>query len=229
PYGVEPHPPADANHYKFAGLERDAETGLDHTWFRQYASPMGRWLSSDPYNGSYDIANPQSFNRYAYVGNNPLTHVDPTGLYSIWVDVWGGGCDLTCSIGIWGFGGGGGFSPSDGGGGGGGGGGAGTGPQKPNPTPPTNAPNNPTIGPKPLPTPPTKSYSGFLACEINYDMNAFKNFGPAYEFFNAGAILSASGKLVPPPLGYVFLTLTAVSEIPVAVAANSTCSAANGH
>lgn len=42
PYGVEPHPPADANHYKFAGLERDAETGLDHAWFRQYGA---RWAA----------------------------------------------------------------------------------------------------------------------------------------------------------------------------------------
>jgi RHS repeat-associated protein len=160
PYGVEPTPPADANHYKFASLERDAETGLDHAWFRQYASQMGRWLSPDPYNGSYDLMNPQSFNRYAYVGNNPLTHVDPTGLYLIWVDVWGGGCDLTCSIGIWGFGGGeGGYAPSGGvgGGSGGGTGSPGKGPTGPGTflepprfnapqAPPTKAPNNgPTV------------------------------------------------------------------------------------
>ena len=31
------------NHYKFTGMERDTETGLDHTQFRQYASNLGRW------------------------------------------------------------------------------------------------------------------------------------------------------------------------------------------
>jgi hypothetical protein len=41
---------------------------------------MGRWLSPDPYDGSYDGSNPQSFNRYTYVMNNPLAAVDPSGL-----------------------------------------------------------------------------------------------------------------------------------------------------
>lgn len=40
---------------------------------------MGRWMSPDPYNGSIDPSNPQSFNRYSYVGNNPLGFTDPSG------------------------------------------------------------------------------------------------------------------------------------------------------
>ncbi|MEO6910036.1 MAG: RHS repeat-associated core domain-containing protein [Edaphobacter sp.] len=68
------------NFYKFTGLEHDSESNLDHAQFRQYSSTMGRWLSPDPYNGSYDLSNPQSFNRYAYVGNSPLSSVDPLGL-----------------------------------------------------------------------------------------------------------------------------------------------------
>jgi RHS repeat-associated protein len=66
--------------FKFTGLERDQESGLDHTQFRQYSSTMGRFMSPDPYNGSIDFGNPQSLNRYAYVGNNPLGYTDPSGL-----------------------------------------------------------------------------------------------------------------------------------------------------
>ena len=66
------------NHYKFTGLERDTETGLDHTLFRQLSSNYGRWLSPDPRGG--DPTNPQSFNRYAYVMNNPVTLTDRRGL-----------------------------------------------------------------------------------------------------------------------------------------------------
>ncbi len=62
----------------FTGLQRDPD-GLDHADMRQYTSTAGRGITSDPYSGSYDIENPQSLNRYAYVNNNPLGFVDPTG------------------------------------------------------------------------------------------------------------------------------------------------------
>ena len=38
---------------------------------------IGRFLSADPY--IPDAENAQSFNRYGYVNNNPLTYVDPSG------------------------------------------------------------------------------------------------------------------------------------------------------
>jgi hypothetical protein len=40
-------------------------------------SITGRFLSPDPYISNPD--NPQNFNRYSYVLNNPLTYIDPTG------------------------------------------------------------------------------------------------------------------------------------------------------
>lgn len=44
-------------------------------------SMVGRWLSPDPAGlGAVDFANPQSWNRYSYVGNQPLTRSDPSGL-----------------------------------------------------------------------------------------------------------------------------------------------------
>ncbi len=68
---------SDAAHY--AQLDHDAETNTDHADFRQYSNAQGRWLSPDPYDGSYDTSNPQSMNRYVYAMNNPLSNVDPSG------------------------------------------------------------------------------------------------------------------------------------------------------
>ncbi|MBS1799668.1 MAG: hypothetical protein JSS95_07575 [Acidobacteria bacterium] len=69
----------DNDAYHFAALDRDADD-THHAQFRQYSSTQGRWLSPDPYDGSYDASDPQSFNRYTYVRNNPLGMVDPSGL-----------------------------------------------------------------------------------------------------------------------------------------------------
>ncbi len=72
---------ADQDNLHFAGLEHDAESDTEHAQFRNYASAQGRWLAPDPYMGSYDFSNPQSFNRYAYALNNPASFIDPLGLY----------------------------------------------------------------------------------------------------------------------------------------------------
>jgi RHS repeat-associated protein len=71
---------SDQDNEHYAGLERDAESGTEHAQFRNYASAQGRWLSPDPYMGSYDLTNPQSMNRYAYALNNPTSMLDPSGL-----------------------------------------------------------------------------------------------------------------------------------------------------
>src|SRR3972149_3308241 len=65
------------NNYKFAGMERDTESALDHTLYRQYASNLARWPSPDPADAT--PSNPQSWNRYPYVLTDPLTLVDPLG------------------------------------------------------------------------------------------------------------------------------------------------------
>ena len=42
---------------------------------------QGRWISPDPAGiVAVDPSNPQTWNRYAYVMNNPLSYVDPLGL-----------------------------------------------------------------------------------------------------------------------------------------------------
>jgi RHS repeat-associated protein len=72
---------------RFTGKERDTESGLDNFGYRYYSSSMGRWMSPDPTGLDYaDLTNPQSFNLYSYVLNNPLKFSDPNGLYCAWED-----------------------------------------------------------------------------------------------------------------------------------------------
>jgi RHS repeat-associated protein len=75
-------PGPNQDNSSFASLEMDQESGTSHAQFRQYSPAQGRWMSPDPYSGSYDFSNPQSFNRYSYAGNSPVTSVDPSGLDS---------------------------------------------------------------------------------------------------------------------------------------------------
>jgi RHS repeat-associated protein len=65
---------------KYGLTERDEPSGLDHAWFRKHENKAGRWTSPDPYNGSMSTGDPQSFNRYSYVENEPVNFVDPSGL-----------------------------------------------------------------------------------------------------------------------------------------------------
>jgi RHS repeat-associated protein len=79
PFGIEmPYVATCPQNYKFTGLERDSETSLDHALYRKYDSTLGRWLTTDNHRG--DPLNPQSWNRYAYVLNNPCSFTDLLGL-----------------------------------------------------------------------------------------------------------------------------------------------------
>ncbi len=64
----------------FTGYERDDETWLDYAQARYLTNTQGRFVSVDPLLASGRAGNPQSWNRYAYVLNNPLAFTDPTGL-----------------------------------------------------------------------------------------------------------------------------------------------------
>jgi RHS repeat-associated protein len=74
---------------KLTGHERDGETGLDYAQARYYGSTLGRFTGVDPYNPIVDtekeedfreyLGQPQNWNRYGYVWNNPLKYTDPFG------------------------------------------------------------------------------------------------------------------------------------------------------
>lgn len=68
--------------YKFTGKERDSESGLDNFGFRYNSSSLGRFMSPDPVMASGRVENPQTWNRYTYVLNNPLRFIDPLGLFA---------------------------------------------------------------------------------------------------------------------------------------------------
>lgn len=65
---------------RFAGIDPDPGSSTNVAQFRQYNPTAGRWMSPDPYSGSYQPDNPQSLNRYSYVMNRPTIFTDALGL-----------------------------------------------------------------------------------------------------------------------------------------------------
>ena len=71
--------------YTYTAREYDRETGLYYYRARYYDAKIGRFLQKDPLRGF--LRNPQTLNRYPYVGNNSINFIDPTGL-EYWSNVW---------------------------------------------------------------------------------------------------------------------------------------------
>ncbi|MGI8544188.1 MAG: RHS repeat domain-containing protein [Aridibacter sp.] len=69
----------DSTSQKFTGYQKDEETDLDFAEARYYKSQHGRFTSADePFADQFE-SNPQSWNLYVYVRNNPMNLVDPLG------------------------------------------------------------------------------------------------------------------------------------------------------
>jgi len=70
------HPEYNLTH-RFTGQVLDEDTGLYFYNARYYDPELGRFTQADTLVPNAD--DPQTLNRYAYCGNNPVKYVDPTG------------------------------------------------------------------------------------------------------------------------------------------------------
>jgi RHS repeat-associated protein len=71
---------SDSIRQKLTGYERDNETDQDFAQARYYKSSHGRFTSTDPiFIQAGMLSDPQRFNLYAYVRNNPNKYVDTDG------------------------------------------------------------------------------------------------------------------------------------------------------
>ena len=79
PYGEAWYQVGQNNKRFFTTYERDSESGLDYALARFYDSRVGSFCSADPVEGN--VEDPQSWNRYAYVGGDPVNVTDPEGQF----------------------------------------------------------------------------------------------------------------------------------------------------
>ncbi len=87
PYGTTSYQAVDKDikaaykRYRFTGMERDRESGLEYHSARYYIPWLGRWLSVDPFNLQAVIHTTSNrMNGYIYAKSNPALYHDPDGL-----------------------------------------------------------------------------------------------------------------------------------------------------
>jgi RHS repeat-associated protein len=74
--------PTQINNLRFPGQYADSETGLFYNYYRSYQVSQGRYTQNDP------IGLDGGWNRFGYVGGNPLSYTDPEGLLNSQVQDW---------------------------------------------------------------------------------------------------------------------------------------------
>ena len=90
-------PSGDRRHQK-SGVCPSRETAMSHAQNRQLPMQLGRWLNADPSGlQAAKLDDPQTWNMYAYVRNDPMTLTDPTGLRGTVAQ----GGPLYCDAGEW--------------------------------------------------------------------------------------------------------------------------------
>jgi RHS repeat-associated protein len=89
PFGEDAGTTGETEKHRFTSYERDSESGTDQAINRQHQYAKGRFMQGDPIGGS--LIYPQTLNRYAYAGNDPINFADPMGLVreNVW-SLWAG-------------------------------------------------------------------------------------------------------------------------------------------
>ncbi len=83
PFGTLAKGDKAAASISFSDEVHDTETGLDTYQYRSYNPRLGRWMSPDPSSEHFArLDNPQTYNLYAFVTNDPLKFTDLHGLSS---------------------------------------------------------------------------------------------------------------------------------------------------
>jgi len=80
PFGESWYSSGTVDKWKFTTYERDTDTSLDYAEMRFDSGRLARFTSPDPFSGSINVGNPQTWNRYAFVTNDPTNLSDPSGL-----------------------------------------------------------------------------------------------------------------------------------------------------
>jgi len=78
PFGETWYETGTHDKWDYTTYENDSESGLNYAMARFHNPRVGRFMSLDPYPS--DKRYPQSWNRYPYGNNNPVSFSDPTGM-----------------------------------------------------------------------------------------------------------------------------------------------------
>jgi RHS repeat-associated protein len=82
PFGEDFAESGTQEKHHFASYETDGEIGSDYSVNRQYSQNTGRFNRSDPLASTGKKEAPQTWNRYAYAGSDPINMHDPWGLFA---------------------------------------------------------------------------------------------------------------------------------------------------